>query len=235
MLLLVAAVLPVLTLLLITGGKLHTRARWGSRLARLWSRMYCALFGLRVSVQGSPPPSGSFAICNHVSHFDILVLTSLYPTSLVGKKEVRSWPLFGALAAAIGTVFVDREDRSKTASTAEQMRGYLASGATITLFPEGRTGDGLSILPFKRSLFAVPADLELPIYPAALHYSEADTAWCDDTPFVLHLFRLLCRRRQEVKLVFGAPIPVGLERKPLAFAAQAEMERLFANLHKVEP
>ncbi len=217
-----------LLVVLLSLGSTHRRARLGGYGVFLWSKLTRRALGIHVQVQGTPPPPGSFVIANHVSHFDILVLTSLYPTSLVAKKEILSWPLIGQLAWLIGTVFVDRQNRDATASVAEHMRGYLAAGATITLFPEGTCGDGQKILPFKRSLFSVPADLQRPTYPVALCYPDPAAAWCDDTPFALHMFRLLCQPQQRAVVVFGAPIAPGLPRKELAFAAQAKVEELFA-------
>ena len=166
-------------------------------------------------------------VSNHVSHFDVLVLTSLYPTSLVGKKEILQWPLLGQLAWLIGTVFVDRSDRNKTFAVADQMRGYLDSDATVTLFPEGTCGDGQHVLPFKRSLFAVPADLDMATWPVAVRYPDSAAAWNDDTPLATHMFRLLCRRNQQAVVVFGQPIAKGMERKPLSFEAHARVSALF--------
>jgi len=222
---------PVALLLFIfTAGNVHRRARVGSRLAVLWSRVFCFIFGLKAEVEGTPPPPGSFAVCNHISHFDVLVISNLYPTSLVSKSEIRRWPLIGILAAAIGTVFVDRGDRNKTKDTVKQLRGYLEQGATITLFPEGTTSEGDAILPFKRSLFAMPAELGLHTYPIAMRYARTGDAWHDDTPFVVHIFRLLGHPTHRLRIIFGEPIPPGLERKPLAFEAQARVEELFERL-----
>ena len=216
-----------LGVLLLSLGNNHRRARLGGRGVRLWSWVTRRALGIHVSVEGSPPPPGSFVVSNHVSHFDILVLTSLYPTSLVGKKEILKWPLLGQLAWLIGTVFVDRGDRNKTTEVAEQMRGYLDSGATVTLFPEGTCGDGKHVLPFKRSLFAVPADLNIPTWPVAVRYPDPAAAWDDDTPFALHMFRLLCHTKLKAIVEFGEPIAKGMERKPLSFEAHARVDALF--------
>lgn len=230
---LVMAVLgfPLAVLVLILSfGVPQTTAYLGQRGLFLWSWLTRRLLGIRVRVEGTPPPPGSFAVCNHVSHFDILVLTGYFPTSLIAKKEILRWPLLGQLAWMIGTVFVDRSDRDKTAGVAAQMGNYLRSGVTVTLFPEGTCGDGQQILPFKRSLFSVPADLKIPTYPVALRYPNAQVAWNDSTPMPLHMFRLLCQPRQEAILAFGQPIPPDLPRKELAFATQAKVEDLFAKL-----
>lgn len=212
---------------LLSFGNSHRRARLGGRGVRLWSWITRRALGIYVTVNGTPPPPGSFVVSNHVSHFDVLVLTSLYPTSLVGKKEILKWPLVGQIAWLIGTVFVDRGDRNKTSLVAKEMRGCLDSGATITLFPEGTCADGKHVLPFKRSLFAVPADLNIPTWPVAIRYPDPAAAWDDDTLFALHLFRLLCRAKQKVVVEFGEPIAKGLERKPLSFEAHARINALF--------
>jgi 1-acyl-sn-glycerol-3-phosphate acyltransferase len=223
--------LPLAVLILILScGVPNLTAYLGQRGVFLWSWLTRRLLGIRVRVMGTPPPRGSFAICNHVSHFDILVLTGYYPTSLLAKKEILRWPLIGQLAWMIGTVFVDRSDREKTAGVAAMMQNYLQAGVTVTLFPEGTCGDGKAILPFKRSLFSVPADLKIPTYPVAIRYPNDAAAWTDDTPFALHMFRLLCQPRQDAVIAFGEAIPPGQERKELAFAAQDKVEELFAKI-----
>ncbi|MDP7062133.1 MAG: lysophospholipid acyltransferase family protein [Planctomycetota bacterium] len=220
-----------LLVLLFTIGNVYRRARVGAIFSHIWATTYCFLFGLRIESEGTPPPRGSFAVCNHISHFDVLIIARMFPTSLVSKKEIRKWPVIGFMAAAVGTVFVDRGDRDKTAGTVAQLSGYLREGATISLFPEGQTGEGDRVLPFKRSLFAVPADLGLPTHPMALVYKYPATAWADDTPFVVHMFRQLGRPTHRLKIIFGEPIPAGMERKPLAFEAQARVEQLFERAH----
>lgn len=221
--------LPLAILILILSfGVPNYTAYLGQRGVFLWSWCTRRLLGIRVRTMGTPPPAGSFAVCNHVSHFDVLAITGLYPTSLIAKKEILRWPLLGQLAWMVGTVFVDRSNREKTGDVARMMGNYLQGGATVTLFPEGTCGDGKAILPFKRSLFAVPAELGIAAYPIAVRYPDPAVAWNDTTPMALHMFRLLCRWRQDAIVVFGAPIPAGMERKPLAFRAQEEVERLFA-------
>lgn len=213
--------------ILLSIGHERRRARLGGQGVRLWSWATRRALGIHVRVVGKAPPPGSFVVSNHVSHFDILVLTSLYPTSLVGKKEILRWPLLGQLAWMVGTIFVDRNDREKTSRVAERMREYLDSGATVTLFPEGTCGDGKQILPFKRSLFAVPVNLNIPTWPLAVRYPDPAAAWDDDTPMALHMFRLLCHWKQHAVVHFGEPIAPGMERKPLSFEAHAHVDALF--------
>ena len=90
---------------------------------------------------------------NHISYIDITVLGSLIPGSFVAKAEVARWPFFGWLAKLQRSVFVDRRVRS-TAFQRDAMGERLAAGDALILFPEGTSGDGNRVLPFKSALFA---------------------------------------------------------------------------------
>src|SRR5206468_11755861 len=79
---------------------LHARAAWLHR----WSRFACRVLGIRVTTRGSMPPSG-LLVCNHLSYLDIVVLSSVQPCAFVAKRDVATWPLFGSLARAAGTIF----------------------------------------------------------------------------------------------------------------------------------
>src|SRR6266705_4483753 len=90
--------------------RLHARAAWLHR----WSRFACRVLGIRVSTRGSMPPSG-LLVCNHLSYLDVAVLSSIRPCVFVAKRDVAAWPLFGRLARAGGTIFVNRERRLASA------------------------------------------------------------------------------------------------------------------------
>ena len=75
---------------------------------------------------------------------------------LVRRQDARSrgWPLFGWLAQLQRSVFVDRRARS-TAQQRDSIAGRLAARDALILFPEGTSGDGNRVLPFKSALFSV--------------------------------------------------------------------------------
>ena len=93
-------------------------------------------------------------VANHISYLDITVLGSLIAGSFVAKTEVARWPLFGWLAKLQRSVFVDRQVRS-TAQQRDAIAERLAAGDALILFPEGTSGDGNRVLPFKSALFSV--------------------------------------------------------------------------------
>ncbi len=81
----------------------HTRAAWLHR----WARVALYLLGTRVECHGTIPRSG-LLVSNHLSYLDIIVFSSIQPCLFVAKSEVARWPLFGWLARAAGSVFVNR-------------------------------------------------------------------------------------------------------------------------------
>ena len=77
----------------------------------------------------------------------------MIPGSFIAKSEVARWPFFGWLAKLQRSVFVDRQVRS-TATQRDAIGERLAAGDALILFPEGTSGDGNRVLPFKSALFA---------------------------------------------------------------------------------
>ncbi|WP_236646412.1 lysophospholipid acyltransferase family protein [Aristophania vespae] len=93
-------------------------------------------------------------IANHSSWLDILVLGTVLPTLFIAKQEVRTWPLIGVLTRLGGTIYVSR-NRQGTGQEVSDVTKRLREGYNITLFPEGTSSDGMRVLPFLSSLFAI--------------------------------------------------------------------------------
>ena len=77
--------------------------------------------------------------------------------SFVAKAEVARWPLFGWLARLQRTVFVDRATAQHRSASATRSRSGSRHGDNLILFPEGTSGDGIHVLPFKSALFGAPS------------------------------------------------------------------------------
>ena len=169
-----------------------SRARWLHR----WCRFASRVLGLSLASKGAVPNTG-LLVCNHLSYLDVIALSALVPCAFVAKQEVRAWPLFGWLARAAGTIFVDRNRRSATARDVDQVQEALDSGLLVVLFPEGTSTDGSTVLPFKSSMLQGAVQSQIPIAAAGLDYrlnhgSVADEVcyWRDMTllPHLLNLF-----------------------------------------------
>src|SRR3546814_6452768 len=70
------------------------------------------------------------------------------------------------------TVFVKRENRGGVADQINLLREALADNWSVTVFPEGTTTDGQSLLPFKTSMMQVldPPPPAVLVQPVLLDY-----------------------------------------------------------------
>src|SRR5438093_7442953 len=143
--------------------RLHARTGWLHR----WSRFACRVLGIRVTTRGSMPQSG-LLVCNHISYLDVVVLSSIGRRVFVAKRDVAAWPLFGWLAHAAGTIFVDRERRLSSPVVVGLIRNAIASGSVVVLFPEGTSSDGTTVLPFKSALLESAVQLRCPVAAGAV-------------------------------------------------------------------
>jgi 1-acyl-sn-glycerol-3-phosphate acyltransferase len=156
---------------------LALRRPWTASFPRFYHRGCCRILGLRVRRIGRPTTSRPVLFAaNHVSYLDITVFGSLIAGSFVAKTEVARWPLFGWLARLQRSVFIDRQVRS-TARQRDSIAGRLAAGDALILFPEGTSGDGNRVLPFKSALFSVAdhaAVGPVAVQPVSIAYTRLD-------------------------------------------------------------
>lgn len=140
-----------------------------------WFLGYAAwVVGARVERHGTPLRRDVFFIANHVSWVDILTLAGASGTAFVAKKELATSPLVGWLASLNRTVFVQREDRLGVAAQINALREALMDNWSVTVFPEGTTTDGHSLLPFKSSMLSVlePPPPGVLVQPVVLDYGK---------------------------------------------------------------
>ncbi|WP_425230473.1 lysophospholipid acyltransferase family protein [Sphingomonas sp.] len=167
-----------------------------------WPRRFLASFG-RISgahahVIGTPLASNVVFLSNHLSWIDIPVLAGATGTAFVAKAELAAVPLIGWLCTLNQTLFVRRTDRMHVADQVAAIARALAGGRPVTMFPEGTTGDGRTLLPFKAALLAVldPPPPGLLVQPVRLDYgaATAELAWVGDEPGQSHALRVFRRR-----------------------------------------
>jgi 1-acyl-sn-glycerol-3-phosphate acyltransferase len=137
--------------------------------------------GLRITVRGRPRPRDVLFLANHVTWTDILVLGGITETAFVAKDEIAGWNIVGWLARQARTIFIAREQRSAVRGQAETLRDALATGHAAAFFPEGTTGDGVTLRAFRPSLLAAlyPPPRAIRVQPVAIDYGvEArEVAW----------------------------------------------------------
>jgi 1-acyl-sn-glycerol-3-phosphate acyltransferase len=195
---------------------LALRRPWTATFPRFYHRGCCRILGLRVRRIGRPTKSRPVLFAaNHISYLDITVFGSLIAGSFIAKTEVAGWPLFGWLARLQRSVFIDRRVRS-TAQQRDNIAGRLAAKEALILFPEGTSGDGNRVLPFKSALFSVAdhaATGPVTVQPVSIAYTRLDGmpigrrlrplfAWYGAMTMAPHLWTLLGLGTVEIVVEF---------------------------------
>ena len=203
------------------------------KMQRDWSRQLMAILNIRLRVLGSPPmalyPANTLLVANHVSWLDIFALNSVTITRFVAKSEIRRWPVLGTLVTRAGTLYIDRGNRRDAARINLNMAKALREGDCIGLFPEGTTSDGLSLLPFKASLFDAAAKAHATVQPVTLRFMNADNSisqaasYVGDTSLLQSIWMLASARGQVVELHYGQALS-GHQRTRFELCAHAERE-----------
>jgi len=162
-----------------------------------WSRLLLLILGVRLESNGLPPTPtstarrnssplplagegpgeraeglGSLLLINHTSWLDVFSIAAVVPARFVSKAEIGRWPLFGWLAIAVGTLFVERGRRHAVVRTNQAVAERLRSRQIIGVFPEGTTTDGSRLLPFHANLVQPAIDLNAPIRPVGVRFTQ---------------------------------------------------------------
>ena len=203
------------------------RAAWLQRA----TLRHLKIFGFTSEITGTIPRTG-LLVSNHLSYLDILVLGSLTPAVFVSKADVRSWPVFGWLAALAGTVFIERERRLHVGEVNTQIQAALDDGMLVVIFPEGTSSNGADVLPFRSPLLEPVAGGTHHITISRLQYflKDGDAAneacYWGDHSFFPHLLNLLGKRSLHAKVHFAPYGPSTADRKELAKQLHAAVSGL---------
>jgi 1-acyl-sn-glycerol-3-phosphate acyltransferase len=169
-------VLVLLTAVVTTAVLVLPRPRLRLRWLRTAAWAVLAAAGVRVRVGDLGPlrtASGALVVANHLSWIEVLALCAVAPVRLLAKREIRDWPLIGAVAGVTGMLFIDRAGLRALPGTVADMAGALRSGQVVAAFPEGTTWCGAAAGPFRRAAFQAALDAGVPVHPVAVSLTSA--------------------------------------------------------------
>ena len=213
----------------------EARPTFQARRVQEGMQALCHILGLDITRVGTPPPGALLYVSNHLGLLDTLILGSQLPVAFASKAEVREWPLLGWVTRTVGTLFVERTRRTQTAAFVEQVQSKLEAGVSVLVFPEGTTGPGGTVMPFKTGAFEAVAGEErygvLPIYLEAVSVENDPARWHEiiwtGKTFAEHGWHLLGLRQVRLRVHVGTPLPAaGHTRKTLARQAHAAVVAL---------
>lgn len=116
-----------------------------------------------------------FIFPNHDSYLDIILPVAIGPMRFLSMAEIKRFPFIGKIAEAVGTVFVDRENKGSRKAAREALL-TTPKFPPVMLFPEGKIDGVEELQPFRYGAFEIAAETETPYLPAALLYAPFDLA-----------------------------------------------------------
>jgi 1-acyl-sn-glycerol-3-phosphate acyltransferase len=189
-----------------------------------YHRRVCRILGLKLEIYGKRRRKRpTLYVANHLSYLDIEVLGALIPGSFVAKAEMANWPFFGWLAKLQRTVFVGRKLKDAK-DNADSITGRVARGGNLILFPEGTSGDGNRLVPFKSALLSV-AQVEdaggapVTVQPVMIAYTRLDGVpvgralrplycWYGDMELAPHIWEFVKLGKTTVVVAFLEPVTI---------------------------
>ena len=207
------------------------RSPWPSRFLAAAAR----ICGVRVRIQGEPLGPHTFVIANHTSWLDILILGGFAGTAFVSKAELEKTPLLGWLADQNRTLYINRAQRGDAHQQVQRIAAALDQPQPLAVFPEGTTGSGRHLLPFRTTLLeaVAPPPPGASVRPVAIDYGEhADVVgWHSGERGMANVKRVLGHRgAMPVTVRMLDPLPPSDDRKALARHARQSIAAALSSL-----
>jgi lyso-ornithine lipid O-acyltransferase len=204
------------------------RSDWPRRFLRIAAR----LCGVRVRLAGKALQPHSLLICNHVSWLDIPVLAGATGCAFVSKHEL-GHGLIHWLADQNATLYVRRDHRRGASGQADAIARKLREAQLLALFPEGTTGPGTHLLPFRPTLFSAvaPPPEGVEVRPVAIDYGSfaPELGWHEETGME-NVLRTLGRWKTiDVTVRLLDPLAPTDDRKALARIAREAISEALAS------
>lgn len=171
------------------------------RIIRVWSRVWLAVSGTKLEVEGAEniDPNRSYVVvANHLSTLDIMacLLAVPLPIRFLAKKELFRVPVLAQGMRMVGIIEVDREARGAVHSEVNrQSRELIEKGRSLIIYAEGTRPRNGVMKPFKKGAFTMAISSGLPVLPLSIHGSYE--AWPPGTPLV---------RGGVIKIVLDKPV-----------------------------
>ena len=216
----------------------HLLSKWllgGSAWPPRFLRHAGLIAGIRPQLAGSSLQPHTLVIANHTSWLDILILGGWCGCAFVSKAELKSTPLLGWIADQNRTLYIERSARAHSQRQVRQISEALQHRQPLAIFPEGTTGDGRHLLPFRTTLIeaVAPGPAHVSVRPVAIDYgSHADVVGWHSGEGGIANFRRVLGNRGAISVVVRMlePLPPGDDRKAIARHARQAISDALTSL-----
>lgn len=202
---------------------------------QLWAKKMLVIIGVDLVVHGQRPSAGPVLfVANHISWLDILVMHASYHCRFVSKSDVGQWPFVRTLAFGAGTLYVERTLRRDAHRVVRLMAERLQAGDVLAVFPEGTTGDGVTLRPFHANLLQAAIEAGVPAQPVALRFVDLQTGaisfaprYVDDDTLCRSVWKTLTAPPLRAVVRFGEPqLANGRTRRDWVQTLRQDIENL---------
>lgn len=183
------------------------RARY-CKITGFYSGIVAFLIGVRKKIidpnnlRNKVAGKNHLIVSNHLSYVDILLLASVYPALFITSNEVKETFFIGKMSELGGSFFIERRQISQIPKEIKKISKVLERGFDVVLFPEGTTGNGEKILPFKKSFLSCAVDAQVSVLPICINYKKINgkplnkknrdlVFWYGEMSFFPHLFKMI--------------------------------------------
>lgn len=160
---------------------------------------------------------------NHLSYLDPPLIGAIFPTRLrfIAWDHLFDSFIMRALITPLGAVPVSHENRSSAAGLLRQVMGFLESGSSVLIFPEGQRSVDGRLQPLEGGVALLSAKTRAPILPV----------WIDGT-FEAFPPSKSFPRPAKITVTFCAPIApdASVPDKDQRRAIMSELERVFRDM-----
>ena len=133
------------------------------------SQLLMRVIGVRMRVIGDISKSQQLVVSHHQGVIDSLMLMALSPCMVISNTDIRSVKGVGWV------VFVNRSRRRSIHEVLKPTVDMIGkSKINVGFFPEGRSNNGLDILPFHSSFFQIASAPGAEITPLSFQYVKAN-------------------------------------------------------------
>ena len=143
--------------------------------------------GMRIRVHGKLSDARPLlVVSNHISMFEIAMLSYAFGGSFIGKQEVAHWPVIGPIAKKFGVVFVDRNPATATQALIKVNKQLSKITYPLFIFAEGTTTNGAYVKPFKSAMFSIVEHSNITVQPVVVNYRAHNGDVISDTDIANH-------------------------------------------------
>lgn len=163
----------VTAVLTVVGSALGFGRWWGYYPEILWSRLFCWLAFVKVTVRGREninPGTSYVFVANHQGAYDIFTVYGYLGHNFrwMMKASLRKIPFVGWACRWAKQIFVDNSSASATRRTMQEAEKLLSGGMSLVVFPEGaRTWNG-EMRQFKKGAYRLAVEFNLPVVPLTI-------------------------------------------------------------------